>query len=373
MKRFFLSAFLLALVINVPFLVANGRGESVSRQGDSSGTAEVTVTDFMGREVTVKTPVERIVFTHYSSAEALRVLDAWDLVVGRDGHTNDRVVYPNLDGLPALTEPLGAPYTPNMEELVSLEPDLLVLEVIPMPGIEELIAELEGIVPVVTVKTYDPEEMFHSFSILGAILGREKEAEAFTAWVRDVQSLLLGVTEDLDEADKPVLFFKTGYGSVEELGTFTDELDYIPARNRMAGCVNLAAKLPSQGGWLPSVDSEWLAGQDPDVLIIGDPQPGAYGVLAEDAAALDAYRDRVAELPAFSESSAVRNGRVYMLGDSFFGTPRHIIGFAYLAKWCHPESFGNMNPAEIHQEYFDRFLRVEADVINEGIFVYPSE
>jgi ABC-type Fe3+-hydroxamate transport system substrate-binding protein len=45
----------------------------------------VTITDFVGREVIVETPVKKIVFPHYAMAEVLKILDAWDLVVGRNG------------------------------------------------------------------------------------------------------------------------------------------------------------------------------------------------------------------------------------------------------------------------------------------------
>jgi iron complex transport system substrate-binding protein len=55
-----------------------------------------------------------------------------------------------------------------------------------------------------------------------------------------------------------------------------------------------------------------------------------------------------------------------MLGDAFFGTPRHIVGFAYRAKWFNSDLFQDMDPAVLRQEYFDNFLRVEADVINKG-------
>jgi len=379
-KQIILTTLLLTVMVCTGMIFAGGQPEKESAEMKSGiipmkeqGDSSVAVTDFLGREVTVKIPVQKIVFTHYATAEALKILDAWDLVVGRDGYTSDRIIYPNLDEIPALTEMLGAPYSPNKEMLISLNPDLLILEVIPMPGIDALIEDLEGVVPVITVKTYDPEAMFDSFAILGTILGREKEAKAFISWVKNEQNELLAKTGTLTDAEKTTMFYKTGYGNASELGTFSDEMSYVPARNRISGCINIAADLPSQGGWIPAVDAEWIAEQDIDVLIIGDPQPGAYGVLQEDTARLAEHRKKVMELPVFAEKTAVKTGRVYMLGDAFFGTPRHIVGFAYLAKWFHPDLFQDMDPAGLHQEYFNNFLKVEYDVINKGIFVYPKE
>ena len=379
MKKFKTILMVLAVMLGTSQLFAGGQPEAVNNNtADSAAetgteSSTVTVTDFLGREVSVDLPVERIVFTHYASAEAVKVLDAWDLVAGRDGYTGDEFLYPNIKDIPALTEMMGGPYTPNMELLYSLEPDLFILEVIPMPGIEDLLEEIEGIIPVVTVKTYDPVEMFDSMEILGMLLDRKAEAAEFTAWVKDVQQSLLAKTGGLTEAEKTKMFYKTGWGGVEELMTFSNDMSYIPARDRISGAINIAGDLPSQGGWVSSLDAEWLAQQEVDVLIIGDPQPGGYGAMLNDSSNLAAFREKVMELPVFAGSNAVKTGRVYMLADDFFGTPRQIIGFAYLAKWMHPELFKDLNPAVLHQQYFDKFLRVEADVINSGLFVYPKE
>ena len=366
--------FLCMVTVIAASLTAGGQQESAAGGAEASESGgSITVTDFLGREVTVAGPVEKVAFTHYATAETLKILDAWELAVARDGYTSDKLVYPNLEELPSLCDMLGSGYEPNMEKLFELDPDLLILEVIPMPGIEELIAKLDGIIPVVAIKSYDPEELFYSFDILGKLLGRETEAAAFTSWVKEQQQTLLDKTGDLSDSEKTRMFYKTSYGSAEELMTFSDDMSYVPARDRYSGAVNIAADLPSQGGWVPSLDSEWLALQDMEVLIIGDPQPGRYGALMTDTSSLAAFREKVMAMPVFADTTAVKTNRVYMLGDSFFGTPRHIIGFAYLAKWMHPDLFEELDPAVLNQEYFDRFLRLDTDVINGGLFVYPKE
>ena len=369
MKKIFILLVAVGLAVVCPFLFAGGQQESGTFVEEKRPS--VTVTDVLGRQVCVDLPVRSIAFTHYASAEAFKILGGWDLVVARDGYTNDPLVYPGVADIPALGSMMDGPYTPDQESLLELNPDLLILEVIPMPGIEDLIEDLDGIIPVVAVKTYDPNGMAESFRTLGKLLGRSERAEDFIAWCTDVQNMMLGQTADMTDAEKAKIFFKTGYGEVDSLMTFSDDMSYIPARNRITGCINIAGDLPSQGGWVPGIDPEWLASKDYDVLVIGDPQPGRYGTAASDTEYLSDFRQKVMELPIFAGTTAVKDGRVYMLSDTFFGTPRHIIGFAYLAKWFHPGLFGEMNPAQLHQEYFDKFLEVDADVINSGIFVYP--
>lgn len=371
-KIIFATVFFLVCFCLSP-LLANGQQESNSESSELKASKSVTVTDFLGREVTVQTPIKTVAFTHYSTAEALKVLNAWELVVGRDGYTGNKLLYPNIDEIPALGEMMAGPYTPNMEKLLELSPDLLILEVIPSPGMDDLIKKLDGIIPVVTVKTYDPEEMFHSFDILGKLLNREDEAKTFTSWVKNIQTTLLDKVGELPDSEKTTIFYKTGYGSVDEIGTFSDAMTYVPARNKFAGCINIASDIPSQGGWISAVDPEWLASKDIELLIIGDPQPNGYGALIEDPSNLASFREQVMKLPVFAETSAVKTEKVYMLADEFFGTPRHIVGFTYLAKWAHPDLFEDLDPAVINQEYFNKFLRLDVDVINHGYFVYPKE
>jgi iron complex transport system substrate-binding protein len=348
--------------------------QAAAEKGAAPSTPEtVTVTDFLGREVTITRPVESVAFTHYATAEALKILDAWSLVVARDGYTGDTVTYPNLEEIPALSSLMGSGYEPNMELLYELDPDLLILEVIPMPGMRELIDALEGTIPVVALKTYDPVHGADSLEALGRLLGREREASAYVNWSLDTQNALLEKTASLKDDKKTRMFYKTGWGTVEELMTFSNDMSYIPTRNRVTGCINIAADLPSQGGWVPSIDPEWLAGQDFDVFIIGDPQPTGYGLMVEDTSGLAAHRAKVMALPVFAETSAVKNDRVYMLADVFFGTPRYIIGFAYLAKWFHPDLFEDLDPRALHQEYFTRFLDTDVDLMSTGVFVYPEE
>jgi iron complex transport system substrate-binding protein len=330
----------------------------------------VTVTDMLGREVTITEPVERIAYTHYSTAQALKILDAWDMVVAKDGWTSDTFLYPNINDIPPLT-PMGENYNPDLELLLSLDLDLLILEVIPVPGMEELMAALEGKVPVVTVRTYDPETLTESLNTLAALLGKEDEAQVYIAWYTDVMDTLESATAGLTEDEKPRYFYKTGWGDADDIMTFTDEMNVVPFRNRVTGSVNVAADLPSMGGWVQAVDPEWLVTQEIDVLLVLDPVPGAFGFTVDDPAIAEAHWQQIVDLAAFAGSDAVQNGRVYCMADTFFGTPTSTVGFAYMAKLLHPDLFADLDPQALHQEYLTRFLRVDIDLDEQGLFVYP--
>lgn len=333
----------------------------------------ISVVDCLGRTVTLDRPAQRIAYTHFASAEALKILGAWDLVVARDGYTSDSLVYPGLDKIPALGPKLGNGFEPNMELLLSSDVDLLVLEEIPMPGLMELIAKVEDSMAVVVLKTYDPSGIEASMRALGALVGKETRAEDFLSWYGSTRDAIVARTAGIAEADKVRMFYKTGYGAPEDIMTFSDELSYVPERNRITGCVNVAADLPSQGGWVISLDGEWLTRQDIDVMIYGDPVGQYYGLKATDTAPLEAYRQAVMALPVFAHTDAVKNNRVYMQDPSFFGTPRFIVGFSYMAKIFYPDRLAGIDTDAIHKEYLTRFLGLDEKTASGGIFIYPKD
>jgi iron complex transport system substrate-binding protein len=43
-----------------------------------------------------------------------------------------------------------------------------------------------------------------------------------------------------------------------------------------------------------------------------------------------------------------------------------------MGKWLHPQLFADYNPREAYQEYLTRFLGLDLDVVDKGVFVYPE-
>ncbi|MDJ0497658.1 MAG: ABC transporter substrate-binding protein [Acidimicrobiia bacterium] len=337
---------------------------------DHDDETTATVTDFLGREVTVTLPVESVAFTHYSTPEVLRVLDAWDLAVARGPYNLDTSIHPNFDELPDL----GSIYEVNLEALIDLDPDLLVLESIPAPGLEELIEALDGVIPVVVLRTFNPNTLTDGFEALGQLLDREEQASEYIEWYLDIENSLAERTANLAEADKTRYFYHNAWGG-DGIGTLTDAFDYIPDRNRITGSINVAGDIAeSMAGAIFTIDQEWLASQDFDVLIVGDGMgAGNYGIATEDNSYVAAETERIAGNPVFAETSALTNDRVFYQSDHFLGSPRSIIGIAYYAKWFHPELFEDLDPQALHQEYFTRILGVDVDLTETGVFVYPEE
>ena len=43
-----------------------------------------------------------------------------------------------------------------------------------------------------------------------------------------------------------------------------------------------------------------------------------------------------------------------------------------MAKWFHPELFEDLDPQAIHQEFLTEFQRLDYDLDERGVFVYPE-
>lgn len=139
--------------------------------------------------------------------------------------------------------------------------------------------------------------------------------------------------------------------------------------------INIAADLPSTGGWVQNVDPEWLVEQNPEVITVQIWEayyPGVFGYEVDDPSAAEALRKEIKNMTVFENSDAVANGEVY-LAESIFGvSPRLAALMAYWAKWFHPDLFADLDPEAIHQEYLTRFMRIDYDLSKHGVFVYPE-
>lgn len=367
-RRKALAFFSLYVIAAFPLLAGDQpetAGSPVAEQ-----TETITVTDILGREVTVEGRAETVAWTHYGTPEALKILDAWELSVAGGPWVSDESLYPGFADMPKLFGDTNNQYQPNLEALIDIAPDLLIVEVIPLPGLDELLASLEGVLPVVCVQLVFPGSMNASYEMLGRLIDREEEAAEYIAWVEDMKAELVAITDGLPEEARTPYFFKTGTGAVDQVLTYTNEMEFALDRDAVIGGVNIAGDLPGYGGWVMNVDPEWLVQQEYEVLIIADAVYGAYGSRVGDPSMAAEHRDAVLALPAFSGSVAARAGRVYAVSEIFAGS-NIILSYPYFAKMLHPDLFEDLDPVAIHQEYLTRFLDSDANISDTGVYVYP--
>jgi iron complex transport system substrate-binding protein len=276
--------------------------------------APITLTDGLGRTVTLKSPAQRVVSLAASNTEILYAVGAGAQVVGRDEASD----YPEaVKSIPAVGGWSGF----SNESIVALQPDLVLAGGINPP---ELVASLEqlGLTVYLLPNPVTLEEMYVNLEKVGALTGHEADAaalvESLKARVAAVDARIATVNTkpsvyyELDATD-PVKPYTAGPG------TFVDLLI------QRAGGVNFGSQLQSQ--WA-QISLEQLVVSNPDLIILGD---SAYGETPE----------KVAARPGWETLAAVKDATIFPFDDNLVSRPgpRLVDGLEALAKLLHPDLF----------------------------------
>lgn len=209
----------------------------------------VTVTDMAGREIALDAPATKVVALTASDCEILAALGAEDTLVGRGEYCD----YPeSVLEVPAVQS--GA--DTNLEQIIALEPQVVVMA--KMAQTEEQVAALEKAgIRVVVSDAQDIEGVYTAIRLIGALVGRNDEAEAMVA---DMQSAFADIAAKSENTGKTVYFevspLQWGLWTAGK-GTFMDELATL------CGLTNAFADVE---GWA-EISEEQVLERDPDYIV----------------------------------------------------------------------------------------------------------
>ena len=277
-------------------------------------SAAITLTDDLGRTVTLNHPAQRIVSMAPSNTEILFAIGAGSQVVGRDDFSD----YPDaVQSLPKV----GGTDKYNNEQIVALQPDLILAAEINTADQVKALESL-GLTVYYLKNPTTLEEMYGNLETVAKLTGHEADAAtliaSLKARVAAVDNKIATVTShpsvfyEIDATD-PAKPYTAGPG------TFIDLLI------QRAGGTNIAGTLKDQ---YPQLSLEQVVAMNRSFILLGD---AAYG----------ATPDVVKARPGWGSLSAVKNGDVIAVDDNIFSRPgpRLIDGLELLAKILHPELF----------------------------------
>ena len=240
MKKVMTILLVLALALS---LAACGGGS-----GKSGGV--VTVTDMMGREVTLDKPADRIVALTASDCEILYAIGAGDKLVGRGEYCD----YP--------AEVLDVPsvqsgYDTNVEQIIALEPQVLLMST--MAQSEEQIKALEDAgIKVVVSDAKDIEGIYTAVEIIGKLMGKEDNAKSV---IDGMKKAFDGLKEKAAGNETKTVYFEVSpleYGLwTAGKGTFMNEVA------EMLGMKNIFDDVDGYA----SVSVEDVIDRNPDVIV----------------------------------------------------------------------------------------------------------
>ena len=332
--------------------------------------APIRVTDLAGRAVVLARPAERIVLGAWVSLDALSLIhpDPVGLLAGwAEGGANGiqpailRAKFPAIDHVPVVGR--GTLDSISAEAIIARRPDLVVASTFDVQrfgsgpaALPPILARLEAAgIPVVVVDFF-LEPLAHtepSLRILGRLIGREAEAEAFIGFYRSRLDRIAGRLAGARPAPRslflhafaarPDCCFTAGPGSVDGL-------------IRAAGGGNVGAeRLTAPVG---QVSVEFLLTRNPDVYVatgVGAPDGFALGPGVAAGRATEGFA-ALLRRPDLSALGAVSGRRAHGLWHLFVHTPAHVVAVELLAKWLHPEIFGDVDPRATLHEINSRFL-----------------
>ncbi len=198
-----------------------------------------------------------------------------------------------------------------------------------------------------------PEEI----AFLGKILKQEERASRYQEEFRR----LLALTTSRTTGVQPVRVYVEGFNDYTTSSSRAPDHELFT----LAGMENIAANLSVP---LPKVSAEWVVAANPAVIIktVTSGQGGmGFGCL--EAAPVQRLYEQLKGRPAWQRIDAVQQGRVHLVASEIKSSPRLPIGLLYQTKWCHPERFRDLDPAEVHRQWLRRWHDREL----QGIFTYP--
>ena len=325
---------------------------------------ELTVLDSTDRTVTVKMPVERVIPLHMRHAGTVCVLGADDAVVGVDSTVISRGrLFPELSTLPSI----GTVRAPDLEQILMLDPDL-VITFTNFPDPTTLEDKLPDMVHVVRMDLSRVDSLPGEVAMLGYVLGSKEVAEEYLAWYEGYVDTVKERVADIADEDKVTVFMerekKTG-GDPLVRWTYASETGYTDLCT-VAGGINIAKEHIEYHG---DVEVEWVIEQNPEV-ITGLSYKGGYEI--DDDTAMREYYEEIKNLPGFENVMAAQKDRVHIISGDFSIGAQLPIGIVTTAKWLYPDRFYDLNPDEIHEEFLTEFMRIEYNLDDCGVFVYPE-
>ena len=296
-----------------------GVSESAS-QPESAGETAVTITDSTGAQITLDTRAPRVVAAYSSFAES------WLLAGGElCGVTQDALEERDL-GLPEDTAVVGTVKEPNAEEIIALDPDLVILasDIAAQADIRDVL-ENAGLA-CVTFQVDTFEDYAFMMEQFCAITGRDDLYEENVTQVGE-QIEQARATAAQGDSQPQVLLIRAFSSGIK--AKTDDEL--AGAILKDLGAHNIADDHPSM---LEDLSMEEVIAADPDYIFVT--------TMGDEQKALDYLNGLIGENPAWSELSAVKEDRYIVLPkDLFHYKPNNRWGesYQYLGEILYPELF----------------------------------
>jgi len=275
--------------------------------------------DDMDREIIIEKEVKRIISLAPGITEMIYALEAEDKLVGVSSAAN----YPEA----ALEkEAVGNISEPNIEKIVSLNPDIVLAESVTNKEVVRRLSDLG--IKIVGFRPNSIDETIKMIKDIALIISAQEKAEKITNEMEEeYQRIRKLVEKRLENVKRQRVFYEIWSDPLITAGknTFLDSIIY------QAGGYNVGRD--AQGSW-PQFNIESLIAADPEVYIASEHS-------SPDGLTMEKLKQR----KLMRETSAYKNGRLYLVNQDLVNrpSPRIVEGYKEFVHAIFPELKEEMN------------------------------
>lgn len=331
MKRF-LTVLLTALLALNLFGCSQKETETAPAE-----TSAITLTDQVGREVTLDAPAEKVVSTYYLVTASLLTLGLQDKIVGIEMKAASRQLYklaaPQMLDLPQV----GSGKEINVEAIASLEPDVVFLPK-KQKDAAAVLSDL-GILCIVV----DPEssEKFNELlQIIGKVCAVEDKADELIGYYDGVIEEITSATAD---GNTPSVYIAGESSWLRTCGKDMYQSQMIKT------CGGRCVSEELEGSSWVDISLEQLLEWDPEYIFVVN-----YAEYSLD----DLLHDE-----ALQGLQAVRNGNVYLMPSKIeawdYPQPSSILGLYWMAGKLKPELVASDRYLEEARSFYKKYYAID--------------
>lgn len=365
-----------ALLLSV-FLLLSLCACANTNADDNTDAEEITVTDMIGREVTVKPgSYKRVVCIGAGALRMYTYVGDTALLCGVEDIDNT-----TLSERPKMFDGVARPYvvafgdvfsqlpscgvggpsaqTAEAEKILACNPDIVISEYEDVEKEDALQAQLG--VPVITLKSGSDGVFDQSFAdtmtLLGTIFNETEKAKTLNDFIASERAEIERRTADIADGDKPGVYI-CGLGNWGTTNHLMTAEKYISLT--IANAKNVVSGLAAPG--IQAIEAEKFVslGADMDIMIL-------------DAAAVKNIKPLYQQdSTMFDSCKAWQNGEVYlqMAYNAYYTNyEMSLINTWYIAKAVYPDAFADIDITAKTNEITKVFLGAE---LSEEIFAYPN-
>ncbi len=373
----------------IGFVACNNKDQTVPSGNDDSVVPQnvdpITITDMIGRQVTVKPGTyKRVVCIGAGALRMYSYIGDVNLLAGIEDIDNttltqrpkkfDQAARPyqlaNAEVFNAIENSCGVggpqAQAAEAEKILLCNPDIVISEYEDLDKENALQQQLGGNIPVVTVK-YGPRTIFdnnalNSLTMLGKIFNKNGRAAMLRSYIKGQEQEIFNRTKDIAEADKKSVY-------ICGLGNWDTTNHLMTAKNNYApfeiAHIKNAADISGSGAPQTEITLEKLVeiSDNIDIMIF-------------DSAAINNIKPISTKLDA-TNKQALENIKAWRDGEVYIEMPQYayytnletaLINTWYLAKVAYPDLFADIDMTEKTNEITYAFFGKE---LASEIFACP--